>query len=103
MIWLVIATLALTTLALKTAGPLLAGGHAPPEPVTRILDLLTPALLTALVVASTFGDGPSLVIDARLAGVAAGGMLLLLRAPLTVVLVAAAAVTAGVRAFGWTG
>ncbi len=98
MTWVVIVTLALATLALKTAGPLLAGGYTPPAPVTRVLDLLTPALLTALVVASTFGDGSNLVLDARVVGVATGGVLLLLRAPLTVVLVASAAVTAGVRA-----
>jgi hypothetical protein len=41
-------------------------------------------------------DGP--VVDARLAGVAAAAVALVLRAPFLVVLVVAAATTAGVRA-----
>lgn len=50
MIWVVIAALALGTLAFKTLGPLLAGGATPPAALTRVIELLTPALLAALVV-----------------------------------------------------
>ena len=62
-----------------------------------MIDLLTPALLTALIVVSTFSDGRSLVIDARAAGVAVGVVLLLVRVPLVAALVAAAAVVACIR------
>jgi hypothetical protein len=62
-----------------------------------VIDLLTPALLTALIVVSTFSDGRALVLDARAAGVAVGIVLLLVRVPLVVALVAAAVAVAGIR------
>jgi len=98
--WAVIAALALGTLLFKTVGPLLAGGAEPPARLTRVIELLTPALLASLVVVGTVGDGQELVIDARLAGVLTGASLLLLRAPLLIALLAAAAVTAGLQGLG---
>ena len=56
--------------------------------------------LAALVVGQTVGDGRAVVLDARLAGVAAAAIALALRAPLLVVLVASAGVAAGARALG---
>jgi hypothetical protein len=64
------------------------------------MPLLAPCLLAALVVGQTVGDGRAVVIDARVAGVAAASVALLLRAPLLVVLVAAAGVAAAARALG---
>jgi hypothetical protein len=52
------------------------------------------------VVGQTMADGRALVVDARLAGVAAAAVALALRAPLLVVLGAAAGVAAGARALG---
>lgn len=101
MIWLLIAVLAVGTIAFKVLGPLLAGGVQPPAPLARVIGLLTPALLTALVVVSTFGDERRLVLDARAAGVVVGVVLLLLRVPLIVTLLGAALVTGIVRALGW--
>lgn len=69
----------------------------PPAALTRVIALLTPALLTGLVVTSTFGSSHGLVIDARVAGVGLGLGLLLLRAPLVVALVAAATAVAVIR------
>jgi hypothetical protein len=99
-IYILIAVLALGTLVFKTMGPLLAGGRQPPAALMRVIDHLTPALLASLVVVSTVGDGRSVVLDARLAGVVVGLGLLLFRAPLLVALLAAAAATAGWRALG---
>ena len=64
----------------------------------RVIGLLAPALLAALVVVDTFADGKSLVIDARAAGLAAAAIAVALRAPIIVVILLAAAVTALVRA-----
>lgn len=63
--------------------------------------LLPVALLAALTAQQAFGgaDG-ALVVDARVAGLAAAGLALVLRAPFLVVIAAAVAVTAGVRALG---
>jgi branched-subunit amino acid transport protein len=96
-IWVLIGVLAVGTLALKALGPVLAGGRALPRPVAGVIALLAPALLAALVVLGAFSTGTQLVVDARAAGLAAALVALLARAPLVVVLVAAAAVTALVR------
>ena len=95
--WVLVGVLAVGTVVLKLTGPLLAGGKQPPPALVRVIDLLTPALLTALVVTSTFATGRELVLDARAAGVAVGLGLLLLRVPLLVALVAAACAVAGLR------
>jgi hypothetical protein len=57
-------------------------------------------MLSALVAVQTFGDGQSLVIDARVAGVAVAVVALLLRAPFLVVVLAAAISAALLRALG---
>jgi branched-subunit amino acid transport protein len=81
-----------------------AGWSVPPrvleaERVQRAAALLPLALLAALVVVQVFGDGRSLVLDARAAGLAAAAVAVLLRAPFIVVVVAAAATAAALRAF----
>jgi hypothetical protein len=98
--WVLVGILAAGTLTLKVFGPLVAGGVQPPPALVRVIDLLTPALLTALIVTSTFSDGRALVLDARAAGVAVGVLLLLVRVPLFVALVAAAGVVAAIRFAG---
>jgi hypothetical protein len=95
--WVLVAVLAIGTLVLKLVGPLLAGGRQPPAAMVRVIDLLTPALLTALVVTSTVSTGRELVLDARAAGVAVGLVLLLLRVPLLVALIVAAGAVAALR------
>ncbi len=97
MTWVLVVVLAVGTAVLKLLGPVLAGGKQPPPAMVRVIDLLTPALLTALVVTSTLSSGRDLVLDARAAGVALGLGLLLLRVPLLVALVAAAVAVAGIR------
>jgi hypothetical protein len=96
-IWILIAVLSLGSLALKAFGPLLAGGRTPPAALQRVITLLTPALITSLVVTGTLTHGQHLAVDARLAGLAAGLIALAARAPLAVALLVAAATAAGVR------
>jgi hypothetical protein len=60
--------------------------------------LLPVALLAGLVVVQAFADGRALVLDARAAGLAVGAGLVLLRAPFLVVVLAAAATAALLRA-----
>jgi hypothetical protein len=57
-------------------------------------------LLAALVAINTFGGERALMVDARVAGVAAAGVAIWRRAPLLLVVVVAAAVTALLRAAG---
>ena len=71
-----------------------------PRP-SRIADLLTVALMGALVAVQTLGAGQAIVVDARIPAVLVAAGLLLLRAPFLVVVVAAAAVAALLRLWGW--
>lgn len=68
--------------------------------VSRVTALLPVALLGALLATQTFTSGSRLVIDARLAGVAVAALLLWCRAPFLLVVIAGAAVTAGLRLLG---
>jgi branched-subunit amino acid transport protein len=65
--WLLIAVLAIGTVLMKTIGPVLAGGRQPPAPLTRIIALVAPAVISALIVTGTFTQGQQLTIDARAA------------------------------------
>jgi branched-subunit amino acid transport protein len=100
-VWAVVVLTGMATMSLKAAGPVLLGGRPLPARVAEVVALLAPALLAALVAINTFGAGRALVVDARLAGVAAGAVALRLRAPVLIVLVTAAGTTAAVRALGW--
>jgi branched-subunit amino acid transport protein len=97
-IWVVVIVTGVATLALKAAGPILLGGKPLPARVTSLVSLLAPALLGALVAIGTFAQGQRLVIDARVLGVGAAAVAIRLRAPVLLVVVLAAAVTAGARA-----
>ena len=96
-IWVVIAVLALATAALKVAGPLAVGGRPLPASVLNVVELLASALLAALVIVETFGKGRSLVLDARVLGAAFAVVAVWRRAPMIVVVLGAAAVTAIAR------
>ncbi len=95
--WLLILVLAVGTVLMKTIGPVLAGGRQPPAPLTRVIALVAPALISALIVTGTFTQGQQLVIDARAAGSAVGAVALWFRAPAVVALLLAAIVCAVLR------
>ena len=82
-------------------------GHSVPQSVLdrplvkAISDALPIALLMALVAVQTFAVDQHLVLDARLAGLSAAVVALLLRAPFLVVVVVAAGTAALFRAMGW--
>ena len=63
-----------------------------------VVQLLPAALFAALVTVQIFGFGDTSVVLTRFAGVAVGAIAVWRRAPLVVVLLAAAATTAGLRA-----
>jgi hypothetical protein len=98
--WIAVAVVGAATIAIKGAGPVAFAGRPLPRALALVMPLLAPCLLAALVVGQTLGDGRALVVDARLAGVAAAAVALLVRAPLLVVLAAAAGVAAAARAIG---
>jgi hypothetical protein len=95
--WLLIVALAIGTVLMKTIGPVLAGGRQPPAPITRVIALVAPALISALIVTGTFAHGQHLIIDARAAGLAVGAIALWFRAPAAVALLLAAIVCGFLR------
>jgi branched-subunit amino acid transport protein len=98
-VWITVAGLTVGTALIKAFGPVIFGGRDLHPLMARIIPLLAPALLAALVVTETLGGhGKSLAIDARSAGIAAAAVALVMRAPLVVVVLSAAVVTAAVRA-----
>ncbi|MDN4160880.1 AzlD domain-containing protein [Nocardioides abyssi] len=96
--WLMIGALAVTTALIKAFGPVLVGGRELPPTAVKVIALLPPVLLAALVVTSTLSEGQRLHVDASAAGVAVAGVMIWRRLPLLVVVLTAVVVTAGVRA-----
>ncbi len=99
-VWLSIALVALVTAAIKGLGPLVLGARPLPGPLARVVVLLAPALLAALVVTTALADGPRLHVGADSAGVAVAGVLLLRGVTVLPVVVVAAGVTALLRLAG---
>jgi branched chain amino acid efflux pump len=96
--WLTVLVVGAGTAVLKAVGPVGVAHRSLRPTLERLLELIAPAILAALVVVETFGGDRELVADARLAGVGAGLLCVLLRAPLWLVVLCGALATAGVRA-----
>lgn len=100
-LWNAVLVAAIGCVALKTLGYLVpARALEAPRPA-RIADLLTVALLGALVAVQALGVGQTIVVDARVPALLVAAGLLLLRAPFLVVVVAAALTAALLRLWGW--
>jgi hypothetical protein len=95
--WVIVLAVGGGTMAIKAAGPVLLGGRPLPASVQRVVALLAPALLAALVATTAFSSGSALVLDARAAGLAVAAVLIAIRAPVLLVVIAAAAVAALIR------
>ncbi|MDJ0464742.1 AzlD domain-containing protein [Streptomyces sp. H27-C3] len=99
-VWIAIGATAVGCYLVKLLGLLVPAGALERPLVKRLAALLPVALLAALTAQQTFSTGQYLMLDARGAGLAAAALALALRAPFLVVVGAAVAVTAGVRALG---
>ena len=99
-VWIAIIALTVICVVIKAAGPVALGGRDLPRWADQLIALVPAALLPALIVVETFAHGKELVLDARAAGLAAAMVVLALRGSMLIVLLVAAAVTAGVRALG---
>jgi branched-subunit amino acid transport protein len=97
MIWLAILVAGVGCYLLKLAGLSVPARVLERPLVERVADLLPVALLSALIAVQVVGSGQELVLDARLVGLAAAVVALLLRAPFIVVVFVAALSAAAVR------
>jgi len=100
-IWLAVIGCGVGCYVLKLAGMSVPERALSHPVVRRTADLLPVVLLAALIAVQVFvskgPDGPELSIDARLAGLAAAFVALLLRLPFLVVVIAAALTAALIR------
>jgi branched chain amino acid efflux pump len=95
--WAAVIVTAIGCYLLKLAGLSVPDRVLSRPLVRRITDLIPVALLGALVAVEAFSTDQSLSVDARLAGVGAGVVALLCKAPFLVVVVTAAVTTALLR------
>jgi Branched-chain amino acid transport protein (AzlD) len=100
MTWAAILATAGGCYLLKLAGLSVPARWLEGERVQRVAALLPIALLAALAAVQTVSTGTRLVLDARLVGVAAAVVALLLRAPFLVVVAVAAGAAAAARLLG---
>lgn len=97
--WAVVALCAAATFAARAVGPAAAGARLGPA-TSRVVAMLGPPLLGALVVTQAAADGTRLAIGADTAGAAVAAFLIWRKAPVLVVVIAAAAVTGLLRLAG---
>jgi len=98
--WALVIALAVGAYGFKVMGLVVLGGRTLPTVLERCLALIPAAVITALVVKDTLTLGQDVVIDARAAGIAAAAIAAWRKAPLIVVIVLGAVVTALVRQLG---
>lgn len=99
-IWQTIILASIAVLALKLAGYLVPPSLVEKPTPARVANLLTVALLAALIVVQTLAGGEGIVLDARIPAVLVAAVLFALRVPFFVVVVAAALIAALIRL--WT-
>ncbi|MDQ4137312.1 MAG: AzlD domain-containing protein [Actinomycetota bacterium] len=102
-IWNIVLIASITVLGLKLSGYLVPREFVERPTPARIVNLLTVALLAALVAVQTLGAGSGIAVDARVPALGVAAVLFALRVPFLVVIIAAAATAAMLRlVFGGT-
>lgn len=96
-LWPALLVSAVACYAIKLAGMSVPDRVLRHPRVSLVADLLPIALLSALIAVQVLATEDTVTVDARLAGLAAAVVALVLRAPFLVVVVVAAATAAGVR------
>ena len=98
-VWNVVLLASVVVLALKLSGYLVPREFVERPGPARIVNLLTVALLAALVAVQTLGAGSGIAVDARLPALGVAAVLFALRVPFILVIIAAAATAALLRLF----
>lgn len=100
-LWTAILLATVICVAWKVFGYLVPASLLEAERPARIADLLTVALLAALVAVQSLGEGQQIVVDARVPAVLVAAGLLWLRQSFLVVVFAATLTAALLRLLGW--
>ncbi len=96
-VWQLVILASIAVLAIKVVGYLVPPRLFEKPTPARIANLLTVALLAALIVVQTLGSGRGIALDARVPAVAVAAGLFALRVPFILVVIAAAATAALIR------
>jgi len=96
-LWMIVIIASLACLALKLSGYLVPATFLDKPAPARIANLLTVALLAALIGVQTLAVGTSIEVDARLPALVVAAILFAIRAPFIVAVIAAAATAALIR------
>ncbi|HPJ18156.1 MAG TPA: AzlD domain-containing protein [Actinomycetota bacterium] len=99
MIWAAVLIGSAVAYTLKALGFVVPERMLDKPLVAQLVAMFPIALLSALLAVVTVADGMAVVIDARVAAVAAAAVALMLRAPFLVVVVVGAATAAFIRVF----
>lgn len=99
-LWIAIALACAVTYFTKWAGYAVPARWLNNPRMARVAGAITVALLSALTVMNTFASGTALVIDARLAALAAASLALWLKLPFLLVVLLGAGAAGAVRAWG---
>jgi hypothetical protein len=97
-LWLAVVIASAGCALLKLGGFVVPARLLESAVARRILEALPVTLLSALISVSVFATGNHLMLDSRAAGLAVALILVAIRAPFLVVVVAACATAAGVHA-----
>ena len=100
MIWAAVLLGSAACYALKALGYVVPERVLDKPVVAQLVGMFPVALLAALLAVVTLADGMAVVVDARVAAVAAGAVAVMLRGPFLVVGVVGAATAAVIRALG---
>ena len=98
-LWNTVLLAAIIVLALKLVGYLVPQKLIEKPTPARVSNLLTVALLAALIAVQTFGSGTGLALDARVPALLVAAGLFALRVPFILVILAAAVTAALIRMF----
>lgn len=96
-IWQIILLASIAVLALKLVGYLVPPALFEKPTPARVANLLTVALLSALIAVQTLGQGQAIVLDARVPAIIVAAGLYALKVPFILVVAAAALVAALIR------
>lgn len=95
--WQIIIFASIAVFALKLLGYLVPPSLLERPRPARIANLMTVALLAALIVVQSLGAGSRIVLDARVPALIVAAGLLVVRVPFILVVIAAAATAALIR------
>ena len=100
-LWLTVIVASVLSFAVKYTGYLIPQSMLEKPKFTRVTNLLTVAMLAALVAVQTLGSGQAIALDARIPAVILAAILFSFRVPFIVVVAVAGIVAVVLRNLGW--